>query len=85
MKIKKILIPIGGRANYSSIKSLLYKLKDSENFNLKILLFASAILDRYGNVKEEIQNDGFNIDKEIDCVNSWAPHIKYVKFILAEF
>lgn len=56
---KKICIAINNRANYARIKSLLLEIKNNNNYELKILLGASATLDRFGNLEDIIKKDGF--------------------------
>jgi UDP-hydrolysing UDP-N-acetyl-D-glucosamine 2-epimerase len=57
---KKICVVIASRANYGRVKSLLLKLKN--RCKLQIILSASAILDRFGNIENQICNDGFKIN-----------------------
>ena len=40
-------------------------IKEHPKLKLQVILGASAILDRYGNVSELIKKDGFEIDAEI--------------------
>ncbi len=56
----KICIVINNRANYARVKSLLYEIKKSKNFELKILLGASAVLSRFGELDKILKKDGFN-------------------------
>jgi UDP-hydrolysing UDP-N-acetyl-D-glucosamine 2-epimerase len=58
-KQKKICVFVGGRANYSSIKSVMSALKAHPKLELQIVLGASAILDRFGKVEDLIRKDGF--------------------------
>ena len=59
--MRKVCIVVGSRANYSSIKSAMEKIKKgSSDLELQLVLGASAILDRYGSVAEQIKKDGFN-------------------------
>lgn len=62
---KKICVFIGGRANYSSIKSAMCAISDHSKLELQVIVGASAILDRYGDVSKLIENDGFKIDAKI--------------------
>ena len=58
----RICIFIGSRANYSSIKSVMKAVKNNPNMKLQLVVGASALLNRFGKVKELIKQDGFNID-----------------------
>ena len=63
--MKKICVVVGSRANYSSIKSAIRAIKDHPELTLQVVASASAILDRYGNVAELIERDGFSIHSRI--------------------
>jgi UDP-hydrolysing UDP-N-acetyl-D-glucosamine 2-epimerase len=63
--MKKICIVIGSRANYSSIKSAMRAIKDHAELKLQVVVFASALLNRYGSVVNLIEDDGFSVDSKI--------------------
>ena len=63
--MKKISVFIGSRANYSSIKSVLFAIKKSKKLDLKIILGASALVSKYGELEKIILKDGFRIDTKI--------------------
>lgn len=56
---KKICVAINNRANYARIKSLLVEIKNNKKFELQILLGASAILSRFGELDNILKKDGF--------------------------
>jgi UDP-hydrolysing UDP-N-acetyl-D-glucosamine 2-epimerase len=60
--MRKICIFVGSRANYSSIKSVMRAVLAHSDLKLQIVLGASALLDRFGNIKNMIEGDGFCID-----------------------
>jgi UDP-hydrolysing UDP-N-acetyl-D-glucosamine 2-epimerase len=57
--MRKICIVIGSRANYTSIKSAMRAIKEHSDLELQLIVGASALLDRYGEVIEVIERDGF--------------------------
>jgi UDP-hydrolysing UDP-N-acetyl-D-glucosamine 2-epimerase len=59
---KKICVFISNRANYSSIKSVMLEIKKNPKLELQLILGSSAILDRFGSVKNDIIKDGFKPD-----------------------
>ena len=59
---KKICFFIGSRANYSSIKSLMREVRDDNDLIFQLVLGSSSILERFGNVANLIEQDGFKID-----------------------
>ena len=63
--MKKICTVIGSRANYSSIKSAMRAIKDHPELELQLVCVASALLDRYGQVVNLIERDGFRIDEKL--------------------
>lgn len=60
--MKKICVFIGSRANYSSCKSIMTAIQNHSGLKLQVVLGASAILDRYGNIENIVKEDGFHID-----------------------
>lgn len=65
---RKICIFIGSRANYSSIKSAMTAIKNHKKLRLQLIVGASAILERFGNVSKLIEKDGFKINKKINML-----------------
>ena len=65
-KKKIICFVILSRANYSSIKSVMQEVKKSKNLIFKLVVGASAIIDKYGSVSEFIEKEGFKIDYKIN-------------------
>ena len=59
-RMRKICVVIGSRANYSSIKSAMKAIQDHQDLELQLVLGASALLDRYGEVAKQIKKDGFD-------------------------
>jgi UDP-hydrolysing UDP-N-acetyl-D-glucosamine 2-epimerase len=50
---------VGSRANYSSIKSAMRAIQDHPELGLQLVVAASALLDRYGQVADLVERDGF--------------------------
>jgi len=57
--MRKICVVVGSRANYSSIKSAMLAIQEHPELELQLVLGASALLDRYGEVANLIESDGF--------------------------
>lgn len=64
---KKICVPVLSRANYGRLKSVLLHIKKHPLLELQLIVGASALLERYGCLKQ-IEADGFKIDSKIYCV-----------------
>lgn len=60
---RKLCVVVNSRANYARIKSLLYFAKKNANLKLQLVVGASALLERYGNLKKILKKDGFKIDQ----------------------
>jgi len=65
MKKKKICVVITARPSYSRIKTALQAIKDHSDLELQIVVAASALLNRYGDVFKIIENDGFEITGKV--------------------
>ena len=63
--MRKICVLIGSRANYSSIKNVLIEIKKNKKLKLIIIVFSSAVLEKYGKVSDLIRSDGFKIEEEV--------------------
>jgi len=62
---RKIAVVIISRANYASIKSVLREiLKYPEELELFLFVGASSLLDKYGEVVNLIEKDGFSINEK---------------------
>lgn len=59
MRRKKICVVVFSRANYGRIKSVLRAVHEHPDLELQLVLGASALLQRFGDVKSVIENDGF--------------------------
>jgi UDP-hydrolysing UDP-N-acetyl-D-glucosamine 2-epimerase len=66
--VRKICVVITARPSYSRIRSALEALRDREDIELQVVAAASALLDRYGSVVDEIERDGFKIASRVYMV-----------------
>ena len=57
----KICTVIGSRANYASIRSALEIMNETDDIESIIVCTASAVIDKYGLVADEIKKDGHKI------------------------
>jgi UDP-hydrolysing UDP-N-acetyl-D-glucosamine 2-epimerase len=57
---RKVCVVVGSRANYSSIKSAMFAIKEHPKLELQLVVGASAVLDRYGSAVSLIEGDGFS-------------------------
>ncbi|TNJ45757.1 UDP-N-acetylglucosamine 2-epimerase (hydrolyzing) [Tamlana fucoidanivorans] len=68
MNKRKICVVITARPSYSRIKTALTAIKKHPKLQLQLVVAGSALLDRYGNAVDYIENDGFNIDAKVFMV-----------------
>lgn len=66
--MKNICIALTNRTNYSKLKTVLLALRTFSDVQCRIVLSSTILLDRYGNGYQDLLSDGFEIDKQIDCV-----------------
>lgn len=59
---RKICIVVANRANYARIKSTLFAVQNHPDLELQLVVSASALLARFGNVIDIITADGFKPD-----------------------
>jgi UDP-hydrolysing UDP-N-acetyl-D-glucosamine 2-epimerase len=62
MSKRKVCVVVNSRANYGRIKSVLRAIRKNPDLDLILIVGASALLWRFGNVAEQIREDGFQID-----------------------
>ncbi len=65
---RKICVVVSARPSYSRIKSSLTAIKNHPELELQLVVAASALLDRYGNAKTYIEEDGFEIASKVYMV-----------------
>lgn len=59
--MRTVCVVITARPSYARIKSALSAVKTAPDMKLQLIVTASAIIDRYGDVARVIENDGFKI------------------------
>lgn len=63
--MKNVCVVITARPSYSRIRSALVELKKNSNINLQLVVAASAMVNAYGKVVEQIRHDGFEITAKV--------------------
>jgi UDP-hydrolysing UDP-N-acetyl-D-glucosamine 2-epimerase len=66
--MRKVCVVIGSRANYSSIKSAMRAVQQHPDLDLRLIVGASAVLDRFGSVVDVIERDGFAPDARVNII-----------------
>lgn len=62
---RKICIVVNSRANYARIKSVMRAIQRHDTLELKLVVGASALLHRFGAVREIIEADGFTPESTV--------------------
>lgn len=68
MSIKKICVVVTARPSYSRIKTALEAIKNHPNLELQLVVAGSALLGRYGNAIDIIEQDGFTVVEKVFMV-----------------
>ena len=76
---RTISVVVASRANYGRIKSVLSAILNHPDFHLDLVLAASAVLYRFGDVSQTVLNDGFEISHKIYSVIEGETHNTMVK------
>ncbi len=58
---RKVCIVVNSRANYARIKSVLRAVQKHPRLEPRLVLGASALLHRFGNILQIVEADGFNV------------------------
>lgn len=67
--VPRIAVMTGTRADYGLLYWLLYDLRASDKFDLKLIVSGMHLAPAFGNTVEFIRADGFSVDAEVDCLN----------------
>ncbi|NJY63636.1 UDP-N-acetylglucosamine 2-epimerase (hydrolyzing) [Salinimicrobium sp. CDJ15-81-2] len=65
---RKICVVVTARPSYSRIKTALTAIQNHPELELQLVIAGSALLDRYGNAVDFIENDGFPIAAKVFMV-----------------
>ncbi|MGB0776450.1 MAG: UDP-N-acetylglucosamine 2-epimerase [Flavobacteriaceae bacterium] len=68
MSKRKILVVVTARPSYSRVKTALNAIDQHPQLELQLVIAGSALLDRYGNAVDFIENDGFKVTEKVYMV-----------------
>lgn len=63
---RKICVAVTARPSYSRIRSALVAIRARDDLDLQLIAAASALSDKYGNVVEVMEAEGFRIDRRVE-------------------
>ena len=65
--MRKICIVITARSSYTKYRTVLENLSKNDVI-IQIICSGSALIDKFGKVEKEILNDGYKINRKINCI-----------------
>ena len=68
MSVRKICVVVTARPSYSRVKAALTAIKNHPKLELQLVIAGSALLVRYGNAVDFIEQDGFTISEKVFMV-----------------
>ena len=77
--MRKICFVIHSRANYARIKTAIRECSLRSDIEVQIVVGASALIDRYGDVVEVIGKDGFKVSEKLHTVVEGNEPVSMVK------
>lgn len=75
----RVCVVITARPSYSRIRSALEAMQARPELDLKIVLAGSAVLEKYGNMDEVVQSDGFEVAARVHAAVEGASPEAMVK------
>jgi UDP-hydrolysing UDP-N-acetyl-D-glucosamine 2-epimerase len=66
--MRKVCVVVTARTSYTKIKPILQAIHAHKDLELQVICAASALINRYGNVDNQILRDGFPLDKRIHMI-----------------
>ncbi|MBW1705221.1 MAG: UDP-N-acetylglucosamine 2-epimerase (hydrolyzing) [Deltaproteobacteria bacterium] len=64
-KKRRVCVVVNSRANYGRIKSVLQAVREKDDLELKLIVGASALLYRFGEVNKVLKADGFEANATV--------------------
>lgn len=64
-EMKKVCVVITARPSYARIKTAICAMKNNPKIDLEIVLAASSISEKYGNIEKIVEKDGFKIAAKV--------------------
>lgn len=71
--MRKICVVTGTRAEYGLLCRLMRLIQESPNTQLQVIATNMHLSPKYGNTYQEIEKDGFTIDRKIPIIDESAP------------
>lgn len=79
MNKRKICVVTGNRSEYGLLSPLIKLLSDDTEIDLQIIATGAHLSTEFGYTAQEIEQDGFKIDKKIEMLLSTSSHVGVAK------
>ncbi|TGK14572.1 UDP-N-acetylglucosamine 2-epimerase [Leptospira stimsonii] len=67
---RKVSVVTGTRAEYGLLRLLIKKIQDSKHLELQLVVTGMHLSPEFGSTYQEIESDGFSIDKKVEMLMS---------------
>lgn len=67
-KMRNVVVVTGTRAEYGLLKNIMKMIQKDDKLMLQVVVTGTHLSSKYGMSKNEIINDGFNIDEEVSIL-----------------
>ncbi len=68
--MKRIAVITGTRAEFGLLRPLIDQIRNSEQYELQLIVCAMHLSPEFGNTIHEIENGGYKVSKKIECLLS---------------
>ena len=65
---RKVCVVVTARASYARFRAAMSAIAAHPDLELQIVVAAAALLDRYGNAVEVIEQEGFRVDRQVHMI-----------------
>ncbi len=79
--MKKICVITGGRPDYGLLREAMFQIRESNQLRLQMIATGMHLSPEFGNTKDQILEDGFTIDREVENIISSDTRSAVVKSI----
>lgn len=76
---RKVCFVLTARASYAKLKTVLQHIKANDQVELQLVCAASALLGRFGNLIQTVEDDGFFINERLNFLIEGEDHLTTTK------
>ncbi|GAB4315733.1 MAG: UDP-N-acetylglucosamine 2-epimerase [Promethearchaeota archaeon] len=79
--MRKVCVITGTRAEYGLLAPIMARVRDSPKLELQVIATGMHLCHEFGNTYEEIEKDGFRVDKKVDMLLCSDTNLSMVKSV----